>query len=79
MAFNKPEKMALTFDGRRFTFRQWRDRTNRLANVFSKMGIKKGDKVSFLAYNCHEIFEVYAACCKLGAVMVPINYRLVGR
>jgi len=79
MAFNKPEKMALTFDGRRFTFRQWRDRTNRLANVFSKMGIKKGDKVSFLAYNCHEIFEVYAACCKLGAVMVPINFRLVGR
>ncbi|MCK9274162.1 MAG: long-chain-fatty-acid--CoA ligase [Syntrophales bacterium] len=79
MAWNEPDKIALTFEGRRFTYMQWRDRTNQLANALLKQGVMKGDKVSILAYNCQHFFELYVACCKIGAVMVPINFRLVGR
>jgi fatty-acyl-CoA synthase len=79
LAWNKPDKIALAFEGQRFTFKQWWDRTNQLANALSGMGVQKGDKVSILAYNCHQFFELYVACCKSGTVMVPINFRLVGR
>lgn len=60
------------------TFRQWHDRSCRLANALRGSGLQKGDRVGVLAYNCLEWAEVYAAMALAGLIAVPINFRLVG-
>ena len=59
------------------TFRQWNDRSCRLANALLGLGLAKGDRVAVLAYNCVEWLEIYAATAKAGLVAVPVNFRLI--
>jgi fatty-acyl-CoA synthase len=76
-----PDKEALVdlSTGRRFTYRQFNHRANRLANGWrEKWNIKKGDRIGVLATNCPEYLEALYAAGKLGAILVPINVRLVG-
>jgi acyl-CoA synthetase (AMP-forming)/AMP-acid ligase II len=47
-----------------------------MARVFSHKGIAKGDRVAILSRNCHRFVEVLFALSKLGAVLVPLNWRL---
>ena len=75
-ALRYPDKVAVIFEGRSFTYRQLNIRVNRLASVFSSMGLRKGDKAAMLARNGNEYLEAYYALAKLGIWMVPINYRL---
>jgi acyl-CoA synthetase (AMP-forming)/AMP-acid ligase II len=63
---------------RSMTFRQWHDRSCRLANAIRGIGLQKGDRVCVLAYNCLEWIEIYAAMAFAGLIAVPINFRLVG-
>lgn len=63
---------------RSLTFRQWNERSCRLANALLGLGLVKGDRVAILAYNCLEWMEIYVAVAKAGLVAVPINFRLVG-
>ncbi len=71
-----PDKISLIFDGRHWTYRQLNSRVNRLANLFTSLGLRKGDKVAMLARNGNEYIETYYALAKIGIWMVPINYRL---
>jgi fatty-acyl-CoA synthase len=73
-----PDKIGARDLDRAMTFRQWRDRSARLANALLGLGLRKGDRVGVLAYNCVEWVEIYAAMAYSGLVMVPINFRLVG-
>ena len=63
---------------RAMTFREWNDRSCRLANALLGLGLRKGDRVAVLAYNRVEWVEIYAAAAKAGLIVVPINFRLVG-
>jgi fatty-acyl-CoA synthase len=63
---------------RAMTFREWNDRSCRLANALLGLGLQKGDRVAVLAYNRVEWVEIYAAAAKAGLIVVPINFRLVG-
>src|SRR6187551_1386669 len=63
---------------RSMTYRQWNERSCRLANALLSLGLVKGDRVAILAYNCVEWLEIYVALAKTGLVAVPINFRLVG-
>jgi fatty-acyl-CoA synthase len=72
-----PEKLALVFEGTRLSFADLDDRVNRLANTLSDSGVGKGEKVAVLSYNTHRAVEAYFACHKLGAVVVPVNFRMV--
>src|SRR5215813_6695084 len=63
---------------RSLTFAQWNARACRLANALLGLGLRKGDRVAVLAYNCIEWLEIYAAAAKAGVIAVPINFRLVG-
>jgi len=63
---------------RAMTFRQWNERSCRLANALLGLGLAKGDRVAVLAYNRVEWAEIYAATAKAGLVAVPINFRLTG-
>jgi len=74
-----PEKLAMIdqTSGRHFTYAQMNERVGRLAAFMrDSWGIKAGDHVAILAKNCSEFFEFQFACVKLGAVMLPLNWRL---
>jgi O-succinylbenzoate-CoA ligase len=62
---------------RRFTFAELNGRANRVANGLLDSGIRPGDRVTTLLKNGIEFVETYFAIAKIGAVMVPINWRLV--
>ncbi|MDY6968298.1 MAG: AMP-binding protein, partial [Spirochaetota bacterium] len=70
-----PDRTLMIFEDSRFTFTQLAERTNRLANAFSEMGLKKGDRVGILQVNCSQFLETYFAVAKLGAIFVPLNFR----
>lgn len=63
--------------GRRFTFSQLNSRANGIANALLARGITPGDRVATLLKNSIEFVETYFAIAKIGAVMVPVNWRLV--
>jgi fatty-acyl-CoA synthase len=75
-AANWPDKTALVFEGRRWTYAQWNRTVNKAAHAFRAAGIGKGDRVAFLTYNLPEQLTGFYALMKIGAVPVPINYRL---
>ena len=70
-----PERESIIFEGKRMTFSDLADRTNRLANALSGLGVSKGDKVAMLEINCNQCIEAYFATAKLGATYVPLNFR----
>ncbi len=62
--------------GRKFSYADVDRRTDRLAAALAARGIGKGDRVALLAPNCAEYFELQFACGRLGAIMLPLNWRL---
>ncbi|HJX69629.1 MAG TPA: AMP-binding protein, partial [Dehalococcoidia bacterium] len=70
-----PDRDCVLFEGKRYTFSQINERSNRLANSLANLGIKKGDMVAILQVNCHQFLEIYYAVAKLGAILVPLNFR----
>ena len=77
-AYLSPDKVGARDLTRSFTFREWNDRSCKLANALVGLGLEKGDRIAVLAYNCLEWMEIYAAVAKAGLIVVPINFRLVG-
>jgi acyl-CoA synthetase (AMP-forming)/AMP-acid ligase II len=73
-----PDKTAIVFEDKRYTFSQLNERVNRLANGLLKLGIKKGDRVAFLQVNCNQCVETYFAVAKTGAIYLPLNFRAKG-
>ena len=74
-----PDRIGARDLSRSMTFYEWNARACRLANALLGLGLRKGDRLGVLAYNCVEWMEIYAAVAKAGLVAVPINFRLVGR
>ncbi len=70
------EKEAVVCSQKRFTYRQFADRTFRLAHYLKTMGIGKGDCVAILHQNSHRFLEAYFAVAQLGAILNPLNIRL---
>ncbi|TAN32388.1 long-chain-fatty-acid--CoA ligase [bacterium] len=60
----------------RLTYERFFDRCDRWSAALQGMGVKKGDRVAYIAPNTHEQLESFYAVPQLGAVVVPINYRL---
>lgn len=73
-----PDKDALIYPRRdqRWTYREFNEKANRLANGFRELGVEKGDRVSTMLYNGTEIVLTVYACAKIGAIFNPLNYRL---
>lgn len=71
-----PDKEALVYGKTRLTYRQFNARVNRLAHALLDIGIGKGSKVAILSFNCNQFLEAYYAIAKIGAVAVPLNFRL---
>ena len=76
-AFNQPEKLFLQDEsGRAFNNRVFNERVNRMAHALADLGIVKGERVAALLLNSSGFLEIFFACGKTGAIMVPINFRL---
>ena len=73
-----PNKIGSKDLYKEFTFKEWNERSCRLANALADMGMKKGDRFAALAYNCVEWMDLYAAAAKGGFIIVPIMFRLSG-
>ncbi|MEE9599645.1 MAG: fatty acid--CoA ligase [Anaerolineales bacterium] len=69
-------KVGIVDGKQRFTYLEYDQRVNRLANSLSKLGVGKGDVVSFITYNSHQLLESYYAVPQIGAVLNPVNFRL---
>ncbi|OGO30557.1 MAG: hypothetical protein A2Z29_11300 [Chloroflexi bacterium RBG_16_56_11] len=70
-----PDKAAIVFEDKRYTFSQLNERVNRLANALLTLGVKKGDRVAFLQVNCNQCVETYFAVAKMGGIYLPLNFR----
>src|SRR6059036_878743 len=60
----------------RLTYEQFFDRRDRWSSTLQKLGVAKGDRVAYIAPNTHAQLESFYAVQQIGAVLVPINYRL---
>ncbi|MQA13214.1 MAG: long-chain-fatty-acid--CoA ligase [Pseudonocardiaceae bacterium] len=72
-----PDTVALRFETAGRTYRQLDERVTLLANALRERGVRLGDRVAIAGLNCLEVVEGYLAAVRLGAVGVPINFRLV--
>lgn len=77
-AIVSPNKAAVIYEDIPTTYRELNERINRCAHLLIRKGIRKGDRVGVLLLNSLEFLEVYFAAAKIGAILVPLNWRLVG-
>ena len=71
-----PEKEAVISGDIRMTYRDFAGRVWRLAQGLTDLGLKKNDRIAILHENSHEFLEAYFAAAHLGAILVPLNFRL---
>jgi fatty-acyl-CoA synthase len=73
-----PDRPALTFEGATRSFAQMDRDLNRLAAALRAGGVCRGDRVAFLGLNQPLYFDLLFAAARLGAIFVPLNFRLTG-
>ncbi|GGJ97113.1 long-chain-fatty-acid--CoA ligase [Lentibacillus kapialis] len=78
-ASKNPNHEGIVTDSDRITYAQWNRFVNQLADSFQKRGVRKGDKVVLHMPNTKEFLYTYFAVHRLGAIIVPINAKLVQR
>jgi len=71
-----PDKTAVVDGESRLTYRALAERVNRLSNALLGLGVGRGDRVCILSPNSHFFLESFYATSQIGAVLVPLNYRL---
>ncbi|MDP5182363.1 long-chain-fatty-acid--CoA ligase [Blastococcus sp. BMG 814] len=76
-ARTSPDVPALRFEGSGRSYAELDQRVDRLARALHARGVRTGDRVAVLALNGPETWEAYLAGVRLGAVVVPVNFRLV--
>jgi len=73
-----PDNRAIVFEDTEYTYRELVDRVRRLATVLQEGGICQGDRVGYLGVNHPAFIETLLATTALGAIFVPLNFRLTG-
>jgi len=72
-AMRYPQKVALVFMGRTWTYSQLQLEAEKIASALRKMGVKKGDRVVLDMQNCPQLVITHFAILRLDAVVVPVN------
>lgn len=75
-ALMQPDATALRYLGKTTTWRELDERVNALAGALSRRGVAFGDRVLILMLNRTEYVESFLAVNKLGAIAVPVNFRM---
>ena len=71
-----PEREAVVDGDLRLTYGQFFDRCDRWSAALRRLGVRQGDRVTYIAPNTHAQLESFYAVPQIGAVLVPVNYRL---
>jgi len=69
-------KTALISGDQRISHSQFLENVDRLSNGLINLGLKRGDRIGVLAMNSLEYMYLYGAAAKIGAIMLPVNWRL---
>ncbi|WP_064094154.1 class I adenylate-forming enzyme family protein [Rossellomorea aquimaris] len=75
-ARKKPEKLAIECEGRKYTYKQFNEEVNKLAHGLLGLGVQKGEKIALMMKNSDQFVLAFFAGAKIGAVIVPVNFRL---
>lgn len=72
-----PDSIAIRFEGSEITYAMLEDRIGRMASALvDAFGVAEGDRVAHLGVNAPEMIELLFACARIGAIFVPLNWRL---
>ena len=71
-----PEREAVVDGHLRLTYEEFFQRCDRWSSALLKLGVRQGDRVAYIAPNTHTMLESFYAIPQIGAVLVPLNYRL---
>src|SRR5438874_3006869 len=71
-----PQREAVVDGDLRLSYEQFFDRCDRWSTALQRMGVRQGDRVAYIAPNLHQQLESFYAVPQIGAVLVPVNYRL---
>jgi len=72
-----PERSAIRYERDTFSYRDFAERTRALAAVLRmRLEVAPGDRVAYLGYNSPALLFLLFACARIGAVLVPLNWRL---
>jgi fatty-acyl-CoA synthase len=77
-AYMYPEKVAVVHGERRYSYRQFAERSWRLANALRSAGLRKGDRVATLMFNSAAMLEAHFGVPAAGGILVTVNNRLAG-
>ena len=72
-----PEREAVVDGDVRLTYGEFFERCDRWSLALRSLGVKQGDRVAYIAPNTHAMLESFYAVPQIGAVLVPLNYRLI--
>ena len=72
-------KEGVVCEGERFTYGQFCGRVRQMSSALSRIGVRKGDRVAYLGYNCHRLLELFYAPVINGAILEPLNIRLAAK
>jgi non-ribosomal peptide synthetase component F len=75
-AARRPDATALIHDDRKTGYAELDRRANRIAYVLADLGIRRQDRIGYLGKNSGLYFELLFGAARLGAVLVPLNWRL---
>lgn len=78
-AFRAEHRPALSFEGRTWSYAQMQAEIEQRAAVFSALGIGRGDRLAYLGFNDPGILFALYATARIGAILVPLNFRLSSR
>src|SRR5438445_30491 len=71
-----PQREAVVEGDLRLTYEQFFDRCDRWSAGLQRLGVQQGDRVAYIAPNVRQQLESFYAVPQIGAVLVPINFRL---
>jgi len=71
-----PNRTAIAFEDKRYSYTQLKERVNRLADSLNRLGLAKGERATILEVNCNQYVEACFAVVKTGGIFVPLNFRI---
>jgi fatty-acyl-CoA synthase len=73
-----PDRLAVSYEDEEITYGELLGRTRRMAGALGEAGIERGDVVAVLLHNAPRFVDLMLACAHLGAIFMPLNWRLAG-
>jgi len=71
------EREALVDGDLRLTYEQFFERCDRWSSALQALGVQQGDRVAYISPNTHAMLESFYGVPQIGAILVPLNYRLI--